>query len=50
MLREALPKIVTPLPGPNAKAILDRRAEAVPGAIGCLTSLLMKVMSSWLKK
>ena len=35
MLREALPKIVTPLPGPNAKALLERRAEAVPNAIGC---------------
>ena len=35
MLREALPKIVTPLPGPKAKAILDRRAAAVPNAIGC---------------
>jgi 4-aminobutyrate aminotransferase/(S)-3-amino-2-methylpropionate transaminase len=35
MLREALPKIVTPLPGPKAKEILDRRAAAVPGAIGC---------------
>lgn len=35
MLREALPKIVTPLPGPKAKAIIDRRAEAMPGAIKC---------------
>ena len=34
MLREALPKIVTPLPGPKAKAILDRRAAAVPNGIG----------------
>lgn len=35
MLREALPKIVTPLPGPKAKAIIDRRAEAIPNAIKC---------------
>lgn len=42
MLREALPKIVTPLPGPNAKAILDRRAEAVPGAIGCAYKAVIK--------
>jgi len=33
MLREALPKINTPLPGPKAKAILDRRAECMPNAI-----------------
>ena len=35
MLREALPKIVTgTLPGPKAKAVLDRRAAAVPNGIG----------------
>ena len=33
MLREALPKIVTPLPGPKAKAVLARRAECMPVAI-----------------
>lgn len=34
MLREALPKIVTEtLPGPKAKAVLDRRAKAMPDAI-----------------
>lgn len=42
MLREALPKIVTPLPGPNAKAILDRRAAAVPNAIGCAYKAVIK--------
>jgi len=35
MLRDALPKIKTPLPGPKAKAIIERRSEAVPGAIKC---------------
>ena len=35
MLREALPKIVTPLPGPNAQKIIDRREAAMPGAIKC---------------
>jgi 4-aminobutyrate aminotransferase/(S)-3-amino-2-methylpropionate transaminase len=35
MLRDALPKIVTPLPGPKAKEIIDRRAKAMPGAIKC---------------
>ena len=30
-LRESLPKIITELPGPKAKAMLDRRAEAMPG-------------------
>ena len=42
MLREALPKIVTPLPGPNAQALLARRAEAVPGAIGCAYKACIK--------
>ena len=35
MLRDALPKIVTPLPGPKAKEIIDRRAKAMPNAIKC---------------
>ena len=42
MLREALPKIVTPLPGPNAQALLDRRANAVPKAIGCAYKAVIK--------
>lgn len=33
MLRDALPEIKTPLPGPKAGAVLKRREEAVPGAI-----------------
>jgi 4-aminobutyrate aminotransferase/(S)-3-amino-2-methylpropionate transaminase len=36
MLKNALPKIVTEsLPGPKAKAIIDRRANAIPSAIRC---------------
>jgi len=35
MLRNALPNIVTPLPGPKAKAIIDRRLDAIPGSIRC---------------
>lgn len=35
MLRDALPKVVTPLPGPKAKEIIDRRAKAMPNAIRC---------------
>lgn len=36
MLREELPKIITEeLPGPKAKAIIERRAAAVPSAIRC---------------
>lgn len=35
MLKEALPKIITPLPGPKAQAVIDRRAAAMPGAIKC---------------
>ncbi len=36
MLKDALPKISTPLPGPKARTIIERRAEAVPGAIKCV--------------
>lgn len=35
MLKEALPKVITNLPGPNAKSIIDRRNEAIPNAIRC---------------
>ncbi|MDO4553186.1 MAG: aspartate aminotransferase family protein [Bacillota bacterium] len=35
MLRDALPKIITPLPGPKAQAIIERRAKAMPNAIKC---------------
>ena len=30
MLKDALPQIITALPGPKAKAIIDRRADAIP--------------------
>ena len=33
MLRNALPKMVTPLPGPKTKEVLARRAECMPNAI-----------------
>ena len=33
-LRTALPKITTPLPGPKAQALIERRAKATPKAIG----------------
>lgn len=35
MLRNALPKVVTALPGPKAKEIIARRDNAMPGAIKC---------------
>lgn len=36
MLRDELPQIITKtLPGPKAQAIIDRRHEAIPNAIGC---------------
>ncbi|MEE3362083.1 MAG: aspartate aminotransferase family protein [Anaerovoracaceae bacterium] len=36
MLRDSLPKIVTDkVPGPKAQAVIDRRHEATPSAIGC---------------
>ncbi|MGI6733897.1 MAG: aspartate aminotransferase family protein [Anaerovoracaceae bacterium] len=42
MLRNALPKIVTPLPGPKAKEIIDRRAKAMPNAIKCIYPCVIK--------
>lgn len=36
MLGNALPKIVTPLPGPKAKNIIERRAKAIPNGIKCI--------------
>ncbi len=36
MLRDALPKVITPLPGPKAQAVIDRRAKAMPNAIKCI--------------
>ncbi|MFA9466373.1 MAG: aspartate aminotransferase family protein [Velocimicrobium sp.] len=35
MLKYALPKINTPLPGPKASAIIKRREQAMPNAIKC---------------
>lgn len=35
MLKDALPHIHTPLPGPKAKAILARREESIPQPIRC---------------
>lgn len=42
MLREALPKVVTPLPGPKAQEIIARRDKAMPGAIKCGYPLVIK--------
>ena len=41
-LRESLPKVITELPGPAAKAILDRRSEAIPAAIRPLYPIVIK--------
>jgi len=35
MLRDALPKVNMPLPGPKAQAVIARRADAMPNAIKC---------------
>ena len=35
MLRNQLPKIVTALPGPLSKAVIDKREEVLPLGIGC---------------
>jgi 4-aminobutyrate aminotransferase/(S)-3-amino-2-methylpropionate transaminase len=36
LLKEALPRIVTELPGPQAQAVLKRRASAIPSTIACV--------------
>ncbi|MDR1816152.1 MAG: aspartate aminotransferase family protein [Clostridiales Family XIII bacterium] len=41
-MREALPKIQTELPGPKAKAVLDRRAQIMPPAIKSIYPLVME--------
>lgn len=43
MLKDALPKIITgSLPGPKAKAIIERREAAIPNAIRCIYPLAIK--------
>jgi 4-aminobutyrate aminotransferase/(S)-3-amino-2-methylpropionate transaminase len=41
MLKDELPKVKTGLPGPRAKALIARRAEAVPAAIRCAYPLVI---------
>ena len=42
MLKDELPKVVTSLPGPAAKEILQRRKEAIPAGMGYLLPLVIK--------
>lgn len=42
MLREALPQVKGTLPGPNAKKILEKRAQVMPGAIKSIYPLVIK--------
>lgn len=43
MLKDALPKIITPtLPGEKSKAVIERRAVAIPNAIRCGYPLVIK--------
>ncbi|MDW7662515.1 MAG: 4-aminobutyrate--2-oxoglutarate transaminase [Bacillota bacterium] len=37
MLRESLPQILTELPGPKSKEVIERRLKAIPSAISCAT-------------
>ncbi|MDR1572200.1 MAG: aspartate aminotransferase family protein [Clostridiales Family XIII bacterium] len=41
-LREALPKVATALPGPNAKAIFEKRAKVMPAAIKSIYPLVIR--------
>ena len=43
MLRTDLPEIITEtLPGPKAKAVIERRKNAVPSAIGCVYPVVIQ--------
>lgn len=42
MLKDELPLIKTALPGPKAKEIIERRANAIPNAIGCIYPVVIK--------
>ena len=45
MLKNELPKIITDtLPGPKAKAIIDRRNAAIPGAIKCVYPVIFSIL------
>ena len=37
MLRDSLPKIITELPGPKSKLVIEKRGKEVPSSIGCAT-------------
>ena len=41
-LREALPKVVTSLPGPKAQAVLKKRAEVMPAAIKSIYPIVIE--------
>lgn len=42
MLRKALPKVATQLPGPKSKEVIDRRQNAVPTGVGCNAPCVIK--------
>ncbi|MDR2772060.1 MAG: aspartate aminotransferase family protein [Elusimicrobiota bacterium] len=42
MLKDELPSIKTDLPGPKAKAIIERRLDAIPDAIACIYPCVIK--------
>lgn len=35
MLKDSLPKLITDLPGPLSKKVIDKRAQAIPSSIAC---------------
>lgn len=42
MLNEELPRILTALPGPKSKAVIERRAQAVADGVGCKAPCVIK--------
>lgn len=42
MLRDSLPKIVTNLPGPKSKAVIEKRTRVIPSSIACATPCVIE--------
>jgi len=42
MLKKSLPKIITTLPGPKSKEVIDKRKTAIPGGVGCSAPCVIK--------
>ncbi len=41
MIRDSLPKIITELPGPKSKEVIEKRKKAIPSSIGCASPFVI---------